>query len=207
MAFFKRKIFQLLESSAINSGRFVWLYRKLCKPNGEQWGRYFKKQNILYSQGQDCVIQTDVVITDPKHVRLGNNVRLSGCILFGHDGAINMIKKMKGLRLDGVGKVDVRDNVFIGYRAVVMPNVTIGPNAIVAAGAVVTRDVPPNTVVGGIPAKPISTLDAYIERCQRRTDALPWRHMLSVNDFSSASEELTKIRCDYFFPSEGEETL
>jgi maltose O-acetyltransferase len=46
----------------------------------------------------------------------------------------------------------IEDNVWIGGRAVVLPNVTIGSNAVVGAGAVVTRDVPPNTVVVGNPA-------------------------------------------------------
>lgn len=47
--------------------------------------------------------------------------------------------------------------------AYIMPGVTIGNNVIVAAGAIVTRDVEDNIIVGGIPAKPISTIDEYYE--------------------------------------------
>ena len=43
-----------------------------------------------------------------------------------------------GVKLDAVGKIDIRDNVFVGYGAIILRGVTIGPNAIVAAGAVVT---------------------------------------------------------------------
>lgn len=56
------------------------------------------------------------------------------------------------------------DNVFIGSGTKILYNVRIGPNAIVAAGSVVTRDVSPNSVVGGVPARVICTFDEYIEK-------------------------------------------
>ncbi|MEM3055324.1 MAG: DapH/DapD/GlmU-related protein [Candidatus Bathyarchaeia archaeon] len=55
----------------------------------------------------------------------------------------------------------VKDNAVIGGCVTVLPNVTIHQNAVVAAGSVVTRDVPPNTVVKGIPAKPTMTRHEY----------------------------------------------
>lgn len=53
----------------------------------------------------------------------------------------------------------IKKNVWIGVGATVMPGVTIGENSVVSAAAVVTKDVPPNTVVAGIPAKVIKTLE------------------------------------------------
>jgi len=53
--------------------------------------------------------------------------------------------------------VAIEDHAWIGTRAMVMPGVTIGRGAVVAAGAVVTRDVAPCTIVGGVPARPIGT--------------------------------------------------
>lgn len=52
----------------------------------------------------------------------------------------------------------IKRNAWIGAGATILPGVTIGENAVVAAGAVVSRDVPPNTVVAGIPAKVVKTL-------------------------------------------------
>ena len=55
------------------------------------------------------------------------------------------------------GPVTIMDFVWIGNRAIVLPNVKLGEGCVVAAGAVVTRSVEPYTVVGGVPAKPIAT--------------------------------------------------
>ncbi|KTY97558.1 maltose O-acetyltransferase, partial [Salmonella enterica subsp. arizonae serovar 18:z4,z23:- str. CVM N9135] len=54
--------------------------------------------------------------------------------------------------------VTIGNNVWIGGRAVINPGVTIGDNAVVASGAVVIKNVPPNVVVGGNPAQPIKKL-------------------------------------------------
>ena len=57
-----------------------------------------------------------------------------------------------------LGSVHIKRNVWIGAGATILPGVTVGENSIVAAGAVVTKDVPDNTIVGGVPAKWIKNL-------------------------------------------------
>ena len=56
---------------------------------------------------------------------------------------------------DNKGDIAIGNDVWIGYEAVVMQGVTIGDGAIIGARAVVTKDIPPYTIVGGVPAKPI----------------------------------------------------
>ena len=55
------------------------------------------------------------------------------------------------------GPIHIRKNAWIGAGATILPGITVGENAVVAAGAVVSKDVPANTVVGGIPAKQIKS--------------------------------------------------
>jgi acetyltransferase-like isoleucine patch superfamily enzyme len=186
---------------ALRTGRLSGLYRRLCRPAGEEWAIYLKKFGQLHAMGEGCIIQMNVAITDPAYVRIGNNVSLSGCTIFGHDGSVNMLTRATGKVLDRVGPVDIRDNVFIGHQAIVMPGVTIGPMAIVAAGSVVTRDVPPDSIVAGCPAKVIGQVSTYVERMETETAQLPWYDMLCnrASQFEPASDELNAIRVKHFF--------
>lgn len=61
-------------------------------------------------------------------------------------------------KLEAASPIRIENNVWIGGGAIILPGVSVGENSVVGAGAVVTRDVPPNTVVAGNPAKPLRTL-------------------------------------------------
>jgi acetyltransferase-like isoleucine patch superfamily enzyme len=66
-----------------------------------------------------------------------------------------------------MGCIEVMDNVFIGANSIIMPNVRIGPNAIVAAGSVVTKDVGEGVIVAGVTARVIEKInDIYLKRAQ-----------------------------------------
>lgn len=61
------------------------------------------------------------------------------------------------------GTIQIHDNSFLGVNAIILPDVEIGPNSIVGAGSVVSRDVAPDTVVAGVPASRICSLQELVE--------------------------------------------
>lgn len=152
----------------MRSGRGRGLYRRFCRPSNFEWADYLGCWGGLHMVGRDVSINLGCNITDPHLVRIGNNVMLSDCTLQGDGRLIRILNTRYGKKLDSVGPVDIRDNCFIGYGSIVMPNVTIGPDAIVAAGAVVTGGVPPGMVVGGNPARPICSTEGLVDWLEKR---------------------------------------
>lgn len=73
---------------------------------------------------------------------------------------------------DNKGDIAIGNDVWIGYEAVILPGVTIGDGAIIGARAVVTKDVPPYTIVGGVPAKPIRK--RFDDETIARLEAMQW---------------------------------
>ena len=99
--------------------------------------------------------------SEPFMITLGDHVAIAAEARFiTHDGGL-WVFRPKYPDIDHVAPIVVHDNVMIGLGAVLMPGVEVGPNAVVAARAVVTRAVPPGTVVAGTPARVICTLDEY----------------------------------------------
>lgn len=135
---------------------------RLSRYNDFTIAAYFREQGARI--GDDCRILVRSLGSEPFLVRIGNHCTIAGDVVFAcHDGA-TWVFTQELPSLQTFGTIEVLDNCFIGYGAVLLPDIRIGPNAIVGAGAVVTKDVPPNTVVAGCPAKPLCSLDAYKQK-------------------------------------------
>ena len=136
------------------------LVRKLyfyCLPSSSLRVKYIKKHQIFDAVGNDFFFQPRKLPADPKFIRFHNNIAVAADVTFVNHDVIYMVLRNldKRQNYEHTGCIEVMDNVFIGLGTIILPDVRIGPNAIIAAGSVITKDVPPNTVVGGVPAKVI----------------------------------------------------
>ncbi|WP_449418872.1 Vat family streptogramin A O-acetyltransferase [Phormidium nigroviride] len=117
------------------------------------------ERNVLYNYGIDRLIigKFCAIATNVKFIMNGANHKLDGIStypfpIFGNGWESGMSKLMD---LPSRGDTVIGNDVWIGYESLIMPGVKIGDGAIVAARAVVVNDIPPYTVAGGNPARPI----------------------------------------------------
>jgi len=102
--------------------------------------------------GQDTIIGDHCFLDGRAPLNIGNHVDIASQVLIYNDEH-DINSESFG---NSFGQVTIKDYVFIGPRVIILPKVTIGTGAIVAAGAVVTKDIPDFEIWGGVPAKKIS---------------------------------------------------
>ena len=104
--------------------------------------------------GTRSFISTNVRFSGDAGITIGSFAQIAANVCF--ETASHEVDFAPGHARVTVQKpIVVGDHVWIGMNAIILPGVTIGRGAVIAAGAVVSKDVPPMTVVGGVPAKPL----------------------------------------------------
>jgi len=138
---------QLGHRAAVQMGAYVWFFGpREIRRIGVRIGR-----NSLI--GRNCTLDAR------SPLEIGDNVSISPDVTIVA-GTHDMNDPKFATSRVGPWAVTIEDHAWIGTRAMILPGVTVGHGAVVAAGAVVTKDVPPLTVVGGVPAKAIGLRNA-----------------------------------------------
>lgn len=124
-------------------------------------GQTFTPRIIL---GHNTSIGDYSHITCVNEIRFGNNILLGKSVTItdnSHGASLPELIDIPPIKrpLDSKGPVIIEDNVWIGEKATILPGVHIGYGAIIGAGSVVTKDVPPRAVIGGNPARIIKIID------------------------------------------------
>lgn len=106
--------------------------------------------------GKNVFINFDCVFLDLGGITIEDNVLIAPKVSLLSEGHPVSPEERQSLV---PGHIQIKKGAWIGAGATILPGVTIGENAVVAAGAVVSKDVPVNTIVGGVPAKIIKTIE------------------------------------------------
>jgi maltose O-acetyltransferase len=133
-----RKMFYVLSGIKIGKGSVIHM-----------WANFFDPEGIVI--GEDTIIGDHVFLDGRAPLKIGNHVDIASSVMIynsEHDLESNDFTAR-------TEPVEIGDYVFIGPRAIILPGVKIGRGAVVAAGAVVAKNVPDFVIVGGVPAKEI----------------------------------------------------
>jgi acetyltransferase-like isoleucine patch superfamily enzyme len=135
----------------IRFGRFVWI--------GD--GTKIRCHEGAVEIGEKTVMGQECTISAYQHVRIGEQCVIADRAMF-IDFDHGVVEVERPIRQQGIYKrdVEVGNNVWIGYGACVLRGVSVGDNSVIGTNAVVTKDVPANAVVAGIPARIIRMREA-----------------------------------------------
>ena len=150
--FFGRKLqLQIGREAKVKFGRFSWI--------GD--GTKIRCHEGVVEIGAKTVLGQECTISAYQSVRIGEQCVIADRAMF-IDFDHGVVEVERPIREQGIYKRDVRigNNVWIGYNACFLRGVTVGDNSVVGTNSVVTRDVPANAVVGGVPARVLRMREA-----------------------------------------------
>ncbi|ERM80689.1 hypothetical protein P872_21535 [Rhodonellum psychrophilum GCM71 = DSM 17998] len=133
----------------------------------------FYKNPILFAKrigvkvGDNCRIASNNFGSEPYLIEIGNNVNVTKGVKFiNHDGGVWVFRK-ESPKFDVFGKIIIKNNVYIGNNVSILPGVTIGDNCVIGANSIISKSIPSNSVVAGIPARFICNLNQYREKLEK----------------------------------------
>jgi len=140
--------------------------------------------NSKFVIGDRCNIFQKCFINPTKDIIIGNDVGIGGSnYLFTHGSWSNALE---GFPM-GFGPIIIEDRVWLPWRVFVLPNVTIGHDAVIAAGSVISRSIPPMTLAAGAPAKVIKNREEFVTTLTKQDK------MQKLADWFNEFDEFLKI--------------
>lgn len=162
------------------------LFEKLKRRIYHKLGRNYDVERIRAGGGKiGEKVYLEGAFIDPGFlflIEIGNHVTITHATILAHDGSTQF-----SLKKTTVGKVKIGDYVFIGYQAIVLPNVHIGNNVIIGAGSVVTDDIPDNSIAVGNPCKVVGKYSDFVSKNKKAMETHP------VYDTYHADKSLEEI--------------
>lgn len=176
--------------------RYYRQIKMLTIRDGWEKMRFIKKHNIFAHVGENCYFQSNILPAEPFLVHLNDNVIISAGVRLVTHSAVNTVfnqEEQTNRYLCRFGKVEIGNNVYIGADAIVNYGVTIGDNCIIAAGAVVTKDIPSGSIVAGVPARIIGSYDEAKQKARKFNEPylkIGFREPCTVEEMLNATQFL-----------------
>lgn len=146
--------------------------REVANRNSETFIAYLRRKGVCI--GEHCeFFKPETQFVDPSNpelITIGNHVKISlECAILTHGFDYSVLRELHpGEGFGSAGPVVIGDNVFIGMRAMLLKNTTIGNNCVIGAGSIVRGVVPDNSVAAGNPAQVVMTIDELYRRYKAR---------------------------------------
>ena len=137
---------------------------------GKNHEAYLRKHQVFAKMGERVLFQPMKLPNEPQLIKIHNNVKIAADVTFYTHDVINwMLADMDRTYYYGQRDcVEIFDNVFIGGNTQIVGGLSIGPNAVLGAGSVITKDVPEGAVVAGNPARVIGSFEALHQKRKRK---------------------------------------
>ena len=148
---------------------------------------WYRKWGAIIGEDVD-LIECSCNWKDATCLEIGNHVTCVYTHFLTHDASL---KKFIGYDCNKIGRIVIGNNVFVGLKSIILPNVHIGSNVVIGAGSVVTKDIPDNSVAVGNPAKVICTCEEYINKHRERIESHPELVLWDRRRFELDKQELS----------------
>ena len=155
----------------MNFRRLWQTFRLNCQKTAPGRANYLRSKNIFGLIGSGVAYSARKVPLYPKLIKIHDNVNIAANVTFiTHDVSDSMINNIESVCANGqklcekIGCIEIMENVFVGANSTILYDVRIGSNVIIGAGSIVTKDIPPNSVAAGVPAKVIGNFDEFVSK-------------------------------------------
>lgn len=144
-----------------------WIGFEYYRFSEKSYERFLRKKGVKLGKNTywGYIKTINIDTSRPSLVEIGDNVRIdTGMTILTHDYPTWVFKHVYNDFINSSGKVKIGNNVYFAQYCTVLKGVTIGDNCIIGFGSIITKDIPPNSVAVGRPAKVISTLEEYYKK-------------------------------------------
>lgn len=149
-------------------------YERFLRKRGVKLG-----SNIYWGNLKSINIDT----SRPSLIEIGNNVRINtGMSILTHDFPTWVFRIVYHDFVNSSGKVKIGSNIYFGQYCTILKGVTVGDNCVVGFGSLVTKDIPPNSIVAGRPAKVICTLEDYYKKRKEKCIGEAFEYARSIQE-------------------------